>query len=58
MPLDLGRNDVYTARHAVRIPTSVISGQNYWIGVIVDKDAAIGEGVEWNNGTYTPIRIN
>lgn len=56
--LDLGRNQVYTTKHTVTIPTTVTSGQNYWIGAVIDESGSISERVEWNNATYIPIRID
>jgi hypothetical protein len=55
--LDLGRNDVYTTKHKVKIPETVKSGQNYWLGAIIDESGSIRERVEWNNATYIPIQI-
>ena len=56
--LDLGRNAVYTARHTVRLPSSLLSGQRYWIGAVIDETDSVSESVEWNNATYIPIVVN
>jgi subtilase family serine protease len=54
----LGRADVYNGFINVAIPNDVNSGQTYWLGVIIDEDDSLSEAEEWNNATYTPIRIN
>ena len=57
MTVSLGRGDVFTARTAVNIPRTLKVGQNYWLGVIIDEGGGISEVAEWNNATYTPIRV-
>ncbi|MGF1673448.1 MAG: hypothetical protein ACFCUV_07155, partial [Rivularia sp. (in: cyanobacteria)] len=55
--LTLGRDNVYTARNTVTIPSSLQRNRNYWLGVVVDENNSINENVEWNNATYIPIRV-
>ncbi|NJN12323.1 MAG: hypothetical protein HC836_30145 [Richelia sp. RM2_1_2] len=55
--LNLGRDNVYTARNTVTIPSSLQRNRNYWLGVIIDENNSINENVEWNNATYIPIRV-
>ena len=50
-------NDVYTTTIPVYIPSDLNSGQNYWIGIIVDEDNDISEVSGSNNRAYIPIRI-
>lgn len=54
----LARANVDTRRISVIIPNDLVSGQNYWLGVIVDDDDSRNEVVEWNNATYIGIRVN
>jgi hypothetical protein len=54
----LGRADVLTTKIPIQIPSDLISGQDYWLGVIMDETDSIGEAVEWNNATYTAIHVN
>lgn len=56
--LTLGRGDVYTIRNTVTIPSNLVSGQNYWVGAVIDPTGALAESSEANNATYIPIRIN
>ena len=56
--LTLGPDNVFTHKVSVTIPTTLTSGQNYWLGVIIDETGAISEIAEWNNATYLPIRVN
>jgi hypothetical protein len=56
--LNLARNDVFTSRTTVTIPSDLVSAANYWLGVIIDENDSISEMAEWNNATYIPIRIN
>ena len=57
MTVTLSRDNVFTTRATVTIPSNLTVGQNYWLGVIIDEDGKISEIVEWNNATYIPIRI-
>jgi hypothetical protein len=54
----LARDNVLTTSIDVRIPSDLLAGTNYWLGVIIDDTNAILENVESNNATYTPIRTN
>lgn len=60
--IDLPLGHVQEARHDVTLPTSMVSGQRYWIGAIVDESDNINENMgfsmEWNNATYIPIVVN
>ena len=56
--MTLGRNDVYTTTHNVSLPSTLISGEYYWLGAIIDENDTLSEEVEWNNATYVPIKIN
>lgn len=53
----LGRDNVYTGKRLVQIPTDLEPDTNYWIGVIIDNKNYIAEAVEWNNATYIPIYV-
>ncbi len=55
---NLGRDNVYTTTTTLTIPNDLISGTNYWLGVVIDDTGAIPESVESNNATYIPIRVN
>jgi len=55
--LNLGRGNVFTHRVTVTIPNDLVSGQRYWLGVIVDEGGRISEAAEWNNATYLPIWV-
>lgn len=39
------------------VPANLVSGSDYYIGVIIDYDNKIEENVSSNNATYLPIRI-
>lgn len=56
--LDLSRDDVYTARHTVTMPSTLVSGQDYWIGAVIDEGDDLSESYEWNNATYIPVVAN
>ena len=56
--LNLTRNVPYTFKRTLTIPSSLNSGQNYWIGAVIDYDNAISESTGSNNATYIPIRVN
>jgi hypothetical protein len=45
-------------KRPVTIPLTAVSGQNYWLGAIVDPDNAIPELFEGNNATYIRILVN
>lgn len=49
---------VYTSARTVTIPSSLNSGQNYWIGAVIDPNNTIAEVESGNNATYLPIRVN
>ncbi len=55
---NLGRNTVYTTTRTLTIPSNLNSGQNYWIGAVIDADGSLSEMTEANNATYLPIRVN
>ena len=56
--MGLGRNTVYTYQTTITIPNTLNSGQNYWLGTIIDKDSTLSEVTETNNRTYLAIRVN
>ena len=47
-----------TVHIGVPIPSDLVSGNNYWLGVIIDANDNIAEVNEQNNRTYIPIRVN
>lgn len=49
---------VYTSSRTITIPSSLNSGQNYWVGAVLDPNNTIAEVEESNNATYIPIRVN
>jgi hypothetical protein len=55
---DLGRGNVLTTTVNLMIPADLTPGRAYWVGVIIDENNAVAEGVESNNATYLPIWIN
>jgi hypothetical protein len=55
---NLSRDNVFTTTVDLVIPRDLVSGRDYWLGVIIDDNGAIRESVESNNATYTPIRVN
>lgn len=56
--MTLGRNSVYTTEHSVSLPSTLTSGEYYWIGAIIDEEDNVSEEVEWNNATRLPIKVN
>ena len=52
------RNQPYTFKRTLVIPGDLTSGNDYWVGAVIDYDNALGETVSSNNATYIPIRIN
>jgi hypothetical protein len=56
--LTLTRNQPYTFKRNLVIPGDLTSGNNYWIGAVIDYDDALTETVSSNNATYIPIRVN
>jgi subtilase family serine protease len=56
--MTLGRNSVYTTEHSVSLPSTLTSGEYYWLGAIIDEEDNVSEEVEWNNATYLPIKVN
>lgn len=56
--MGLGRNTVFTFQAPVTIPADLVSGQTYWLGVIIDEDSTLSEVTETNNRTYISIRVN
>lgn len=55
--IGISPDSVFTFRRTVTIPSNLVSGTTYWIGVIVDVDGALGEVNESNNATYVAIRV-
>jgi len=56
--MTLGRGTVFTYQAPITIPADLVSGQTYWLGVIVDEDHTLSEVTEANNQTYIAIRVN
>ena len=54
----LSRDNVYTAQTTVTVPSSLTSGVTYYLGVIIDDNAGLGEVDESNNAAYHIIRVN
>jgi hypothetical protein len=54
---NLGRGNVMTTTVTLTIPNDLALNTNYWLGAVVDENAAIAESVESNNATYIPIRV-
>ena len=50
-------NWVWTRTKQITIPSSMINGQTYWFGIVVDRTGEIAEFNESNNATYLPILI-
>ena len=48
---------VWTRTKQITIPSSMINGQTYWFGIVVDRTGEIAEFNESNNATYLPILI-
>lgn len=42
---------------AVTIPSDLVVGQTYWLGVVIDTSGQLEEFSEANNGTRIPVRI-
>jgi hypothetical protein len=55
--MTLGRDTAFTWRRTLTIPNTLTSGQNYWLGAIIDYTGATAEGYESNNATYVGIRV-
>ena len=56
--LTLTRNVPYTFTRTLTIPSSLNSGQYYWIGAVIDNNNAISESTGTNNSTYLRIYVN
>ncbi|TQV89426.1 hypothetical protein [Aliikangiella coralliicola] len=56
--LTLTRNIPYTFQRSLTIPSSLNSGQYYWIGAVIDNNNAIAESSGVNNATYLRIYVN
>ncbi|WP_196137789.1 CARDB domain-containing protein [Aliikangiella sp. G2MR2-5] len=56
--LTLNRNTPYTFQRSLTIPSSLNSGQYYWIGAVIDSNNAIAETTGANNATYLRIYVN
>jgi len=57
--ITVNRNDVWTDSGAtVVIPSNLTVGSTYYLGVIIDDNAAVSEIDESNNASYHIIRIN
>lgn len=54
----LGRGQVLTTPTTLTVPSSLVSGSNYWLGAIIDRTNAISEKSEANNASYIGLRIN
>ncbi len=54
---NLARDNVLTTTVNLTIPSNLTPNTNYWLGVVIDENNAIGESVESNNATYIPIRV-
>lgn len=54
---NIGRKDASTIAHELVVPNDLVSGQTYWLGVIVDWQGQIAEYDESNNATYIPIYV-
>ncbi len=54
----LSRDGVFTTKTTLVIPNTLVSGQKYWIGAIIDDNNAVAEITESNNATYIPIKVN
>jgi subtilase family serine protease len=50
--LDKATNGPFTWTRTVTLPSNLVSGTTYWIGVVIDPDDVIGERNEVNNATY------
>jgi len=50
--LDKATNGPFTWTRTVTLPSNLVSGTTYWIGVVVDPDDVLGERNEVNNATY------
>ena len=50
--------DPWTGQFTVTLPDDVVSGQTYWLGLVIDEDNSISEKSGVNNATYIPIRVN
>lgn len=53
----LSRGDVYTnSGTTITIPSSLASGQDYYLGAIIDENNQVTETTGLNNASYIPIR--
>lgn len=50
--LTKARNGPYTWDRTITLPSNLISGEDYWIGLIVDADDTVSEMNEINNAAY------
>lgn len=50
--ITLGVNTPYTWDRTVTLPNTLISGEEYWVGVIIDADDTLAESNEINNAAY------
>ena len=57
--INLGRDNVYTGKRKVTIPTNLMVGRTLYLGVIIDDDSSLPhESSEDNNAAYHIIKIN
>ena len=45
-------NTPFTWKRRVTLPNTLVSGQRYWIGAIIDANGVLGEQNEINNAIY------
>ncbi|MBI1390889.1 MAG: matrixin family metalloprotease [bacterium] len=54
--INLARNNVWTTKHTITLPSNLPPNHNYWIGAVIDENDSIGEFDESNNATYIGLR--
>jgi hypothetical protein len=54
----LAREDVDTLRQSLVIPTDLVAGRTYWVGVIVDWDNLLAEVDAVNNAAQHTVLVN
>ncbi len=56
--INLARDNVFTGKRRVTIPTNLMRGRTFYLGVIVDDDNSLpNESTESNNAAYHIIKI-
>ena len=56
--ITVARNSPMLTSFLVTMPSTLVSGKDYWIGVILDPSNSLAEFEETDNATYVGVRAN